>query len=93
MQIFQKEMITINIELKDHNRIKEFFHKIYSKLEDAAFTIIMKLPERFIPHWLMNWLDRYLDKRLNELKQQTIKLTWRNMHLQNSVDNIRHSNK
>lgn len=57
------------------------------------FSIISKLPERFIPSPLMNWLDRYLDKRISELKQEAIKQTWRTMYLQEAVDNIKNSDK
>lgn len=81
-------MIQIDIEIKDHNKIKEFFHRLHSRLEDIMFSIIQKLPERFIPSPLMNWLDRYLDKRISELKQESIKMTWRNMYLQEAVDDI-----
>ena len=81
-------MIQINIELKDRNPLKEFFHKLHSRLEDILFSIIQKLPEKFIPRWLMNWLERYLDKRINTLKQQSIKMTWQNMYLQEAVDDI-----
>lgn len=80
--------ITIDIELNDRSQIKEFFHRIHSKLENAVFYIIQKLPENLIPHPLMKWLDRYLDKRIMELKQQTIKQTWRNMYLQDAIDKI-----
>lgn len=76
------------MELKDHNRLKEFFQNIHSKLEDLLFSIIHKIPEKFIPSPLMNWLSRYLDKRINELKQQSIKMTWQNMYLQDAVDDI-----
>ena len=78
----------IDIELKDRNKTKEFFQNIHSKLEDILFSIIQKLPERFIPLPLMDWLDRYLDKRINELKQETIKMTWQNMYLQEAVNDI-----
>lgn len=81
-------MIVIDIEIRPHNPIKEFFHKLHSRLEDILFAIIQKLPEKLIPHWLMDWLDRYATKRINELKQQTIKQTWRNMYLKNSVTKI-----
>ena len=81
-------MITINIELKDRNHIQDFFHKLHSRLENIAFSIIQKLPEKFIPQWLMNWLEKYLDKRISELKQEYIKATWRNMYLQSSADEI-----
>ena len=81
-------MIIIDIELKDRNRLKEFFHKLHSRLENIAFFIIQKLPEKFIPHWLMNWLEKYLDKRISELKQESIKITWRNMYLQSATNEI-----
>ena len=61
-------------------------------MEDILFSIIQKLPEKLIPSPLMNWLDRYLDKRISELKQQTIKQTWKNMYLQEAVEDIRSIN-
>lgn len=82
-------MIIIDIELKDRNRLKEFFHKLHSRLENITFSIIQKLPEKFIPQWLMDRLEKYLDKRISELKQQSIQMTWRNMYLQNVVNDIR----
>lgn len=84
-------MIKIDIKIKDRNPIKEFFQNLHSKLEDILFSIIQKLPEKFIPHWLMEWLSRYLDKRISKLKQESIKMTWRNMYLQNAVDDMRKS--
>lgn len=63
-KIFKNGVITINTELKDRNRIKEFFHRLHSKIEDITFSTIQKLPEKLIPHFLMEWLDRYLDKRI-----------------------------
>jgi len=81
-------VIIIDIEIKDRNHIKEFFHKLHSKLEDIAFSIIQGIPEKLLPHWLMNWLEKYLDKRIGELKQQSIQMTWRNMYLQNAVNEI-----
>lgn len=84
-------MIIIDIEIKDRNHVKDCFHKLHSKLEDTAFFIIQKLPEKFIPQWLMNRLEKYLDKRISELKQQSIQMTWRNMYLQNAVNDIRKS--
>lgn len=81
-------MITIDIELKDRNHIKDFFHKLHSKIEDMLFSIIQRIPDKFIPHWLMNCLEKYLDKRISELKQEYIRITWRNMYLQNSLTEI-----
>lgn len=81
-------MIIIEIELKKRNRLKEFFHKLHDRLEDITFSIIQRIPEKFIPQWLMNRLEKYLDKRISELKQQSIQMTWRNMYLQNAVNEI-----
>ena len=83
-----KELIQIDIELKDRNKIKEFFQKLHNRSEDILFSIISELPEKFIPSPLMNWLSRYLDKRISQLKQQSIKMTWQNMYLQDAVDDI-----
>ena len=84
-------MIIIDIELKDRNHIKDFSHKLHSRLEDIAFSIIQRIPDKFIPQWLMNKFEKYLDKRISELKQETIKMTWQNMYLQEAVDDIRKS--
>lgn len=81
-------MITIDIKIKKRNPIKDFFHRLHSILEDMTFSVISKLPEKFIPSPLMNWLNKYLDKRINQLKQQTINMTWRNTYLQNSMSEI-----
>ena len=81
-------MIKIDIEIKDRNRLREFSLRLHSKLEDILFSIIQKLPEKLIPRWLMDWLERYLDKRIREVKQQTIKITWQNLYLQNSLTEI-----
>lgn len=81
-------MIIIDIEIKDRNRLKEFLHYLYSKLEDLMFAIVQKIPEKYVPQFLMEWLDRYTTKRLNELKQQTIHQTWRNLYLEKAVNDI-----
>lgn len=81
-------MIIIDIEIKDRNRLKEFFQNFHSKAEDIAFSIIQRIPEKLLPHRLMNWLEKYLDKRIIKLKQQSIKMTWHNMYLQNSLTEI-----
>lgn len=81
-------MITIDIEIKDRNRLKEFFQNFHSKTENIAFSIIQQIPDKFIPHWLMNWLEKYLDRRISELKQESIKMTWRNMYLQSATNEI-----
>ena len=81
-------MNIIDIVIKKRSFLKDFFHKIHNKLEDLLFKIIMKLPDRFIPSALMDWLDRYTTKRINQLKQQNIKNTWRNLYLQKAVDDI-----
>lgn len=81
-------MIIINIEIENPNRIKEFSQKLHSKSEDLMFSIIMKLPEKFVPSALMEWLDRYTSKRIRQLEMQNVKQTWRNTLLQDAVDEI-----
>ena len=82
------ELNIIDIEIKKRSFLKDFFHKLHNKLEDLLFKIILNLPDRFIPSALMDWLDRYTTKRINQLKQQNIKNTWRNLYLQSAVDDI-----
>ena len=81
-------MIKINIEIKKCSRVKEFFHKLHSTSENLLFKFIIKLPDKFIPPFVMDWLDRYTTKRINQLKQQNIKQTWKNTYLQKAVDEI-----
>lgn len=81
-------MNIIDIEIKKRSIIKESLHNLYSKLEDLFFKIIMKLPEQLIPSFLMEWLDQYTTKRINQLKHQNVKQTWRNLYLQQAVDEI-----
>ena len=83
----------IEIEIKDRNKFKEFFHNARNKSEDLLFSIIQKLPERFIPSLLMSWLDRYIDRRINQLKQEQIKATWQKMYLEKAVKQIHNKDK
>lgn len=83
-------MNTIDIEIKKRSIVKELFHKLHNTLEDLLFKIILKLPDNFIPSSVMEWLDRYTTKRINQLKQQNVKQTWRNIYLQKAVDDISH---
>jgi hypothetical protein len=41
----------------------------------------------------MDWLDHYTTKRIDQLRKQTIKQTWRNMSLENAVNEISAKNK
>lgn len=68
--------------------MKEFFHKLHSRSEDLLFKFIMKIPDKFILSFVMEWLDRYTTKRINQLKQQNIKQTWKNTYLQKAIDEI-----
>lgn len=81
-------MVIIEIEIKDRNKFKEIFHKVRNMSEDLLFSIIQKIPKRFIPYFIMEWLDRYTDRRINQLKQQQIKATWQKMYLQDAVNQI-----
>ena len=81
-------MIHIDIEIKKYSRLKTIPHYCHSKIEDMIFFAIMKLPEKFIPQWLMNRLDKYTTKRISQLKQQTIHDAWRKMYLEKAADEI-----
>ena len=78
----------INIEIQKPNRFKDLLHKILNRLEDLMFSIIQKLPEKMIPHFLMDWMEQYTNKRLSELKQQIIRNRWHTIELEKVVDNI-----
>lgn len=82
-------VITINIEIKDRSRLKEFSDNLSSRLEDMMFNIILKIPQRFIPTPVMEWINAYTDKRIQELKQQSIKQSWENMYLEKALEEIR----
>ena len=78
----------MNYEIPPRNRAKDFSRQIHDKLEDTFFRIIQKLPERFIPSALMYWADRYLDKRIQQLKQETIRQNWDKAHLDQALKEI-----
>lgn len=86
-------MIIINIELKPRNKLKEFFHELCSKLEDSIFNIIIKIPERFIPPFIMQHIEQYIDKRTKELQHQIIKQRWQQLALEQAVADIRDKKK
>lgn len=78
----------IDIEFKAHNRTKDFFRKLYNKLEDIAFSIILKLPNRLTPCWLLNWFNNYADRRIQNLNQQIIKNNWEKAALEKALSDI-----
>lgn len=57
------------------------------------FSIIQKLPEKFIPDFLMNWLDKYTTKRINQLKQEQVRNAWRKAYLQKAAKEIQDKQK
>lgn len=84
-------VITINIEIKKRNRLKEFSNFCHDHAENLMFEVIQKVPEKFIPKFLMCWLDKYTAKRIFQLKQQIIKDQWKEIELEKAVNDI-HSN-
>jgi len=52
------------------------------------FSIILKIPERFIPSFLMKHIEKYIDKRTQELTQQITRQRWQQAHLEKAVDEI-----
>lgn len=86
-------MIIIDIELKPRNKVQEFLHKICDKTEDIVFDIILKVPERFIPSFLMEHIEHYIEKRTQELQQQIIKQRWHQVTLEKAIADIRDKKK
>ena len=84
----RKELVYIYIEIQKPNRFKDLLHKIFNKSEDMLFSIIQKIPEKFIPACLMTWIEHYTNKRISELKQQIIRKRWQTIELEKAVDNI-----
>lgn len=78
----------MNYEITPRNRAKDFSRQIHDKSEDFLFWIIQKIPERLIPAALMHWADRYLDKRIQQLKQETIRQNWNKAHLDQALEEI-----
>lgn len=78
----------MNIEIKNQNHLTDFLHGLHNKLENLMFSIILKMPERLIPRFLMECLDRYTTKRIHQLNQEIIKDKWKSMYLQKAVDEI-----
>lgn len=78
----------MNYEITPRNRAREFFHQIHDKLEDFLFWILQKIPKKFIPDTLMHWADRYLDKRIQQLKQETIRQNWDKVYLDQALREI-----
>lgn len=81
-------MIHINIEIRKPNRFKDFLHKIFNRLENSIFTLFQRIPEKFIPAFLMNWMEHYTNKRIADLQQQLIRDRWYSIELEKAVNNI-----
>lgn len=76
----------IDIKIQQGSRLKKIFHKLHDTLEDFIFSIVEKLPERFIPPTMMNWLEKLLNKRIQQLEQQNIEDSWRLAYLNKTID-------
>ena len=62
--------------------------KIGSKIENLFFDVIQRIPERFIPQFIMNRIERYMDKRISEMQQQIIKYKWQEVELEKTVQKL-----
>lgn len=62
--------------------------KIGNKLENLFFEIIQRIPDRFIPQFLMNRIERYMDKRISEMQQQIVKYKWQEVELEKTIKNL-----
>ena len=78
----------MNIEIKKPNHLKELLKNLHSKLENILFNIILKIPDKLFPSFLMTYIESYTNKRLNQLKQDTTKLKWKEVTLQKAIEEI-----
>ena len=78
----------MDIEIKPKSKIKVFLSKLQDKSEDLLFSIVQKLPESFIPPFIMNWLDRYIDKCIKRIQEDIIRKQWQKIHLEKTVEEI-----
>lgn len=62
--------------------------KIGNKLENLFFDVIQRIPEKFIPQFLMNRIKRYIDKRILETQQQIVKYKWEQAELEKTVQKL-----
>lgn len=81
-------MIIIEIKLKESNRFKVISHKLHRKADNILFAVIQKLPEKLIPHSLMDWIGRYLDKQISDMNYQLIRSRWEDIELNKMVEKI-----
>ena len=81
-------MNIINIEIHKQNRLKDLLHKIHYNIEETAFKLFDRIPEKYISACLIKWIDKYTNKRLNELKQQITHSKWQTMELEKAINNI-----
>ena len=79
----------MEIEIKPHSRTKDFFDKLHSKAEDLLFLIIQKIPERFMPSFLIQWVSNYVEKRTMKLQQEIIRQKWEQVTLEKALQEIR----
>ena len=79
------EVIHIDIEIKPRSRAKENLNKMQNKMEDILFNILLKIPEKYIPTFLLRATEAYIAKRTQELQQQIIKQKWHQASLEKIV--------
>ena len=75
----------LKLEGKSEHTINSY---LISMNEYLMFSIIKRLPASMIPSFMIDWLDLYLTKRINQLKQENVRQAWRNMYLENALDEI-----
>jgi hypothetical protein len=78
----------MDIEIRPHSQIRDFLDRLHSRFEDLMFSVVLHLPEWMMSDSLMEWLDHYTNKRIAQLRQQTTRQAWDNMHLEDVVQEI-----
>ena len=66
----------------------KIINKIGSKIENLFFEIIQRIPDRFIPQFIMNRIEKYMDNRILEMQQQIIKYKWEQAELEKTIKKL-----
>ena len=84
-----EELIAIRIELKPESKFEKLTSKLHNNFENILFSLIQKIPERFIPQFIINWVGHYATKRTQQLQQDILRQRWQQVELERFLQEIK----
>lgn len=84
-----EELIAIRIELKPESKFEKLTSKLHNTFENILFSLIQKIPERFIPQFIIKWVGNYATKRTQQLQQDIIRQRWEQVELERFLQEIK----